>query len=51
MLLWKTYHVAENKKRVIQDNAYCFGISESEYDKQIALPPTKVKGEGINLKN
>jgi hypothetical protein len=35
------------QKRQIQDNLYCFGVSESEYDNQIALSRTKVKVQGI----
>jgi hypothetical protein len=32
----------------IQGNSYGFDISESEYDNQIALTPTKVKENGLN---
>jgi len=35
----------------IQGNSYSFDIAESEYDTQIALSPTIVKGEGTKLKN
>ena len=32
-------------------NSYNFHIAESEYDNQIALSPTNVKGEVIKFKN
>jgi len=35
----------------IQGDSYDFDIDESEYDNQIALSPTNVKGEGMKLKN
>jgi hypothetical protein len=35
----------------IQGNSYSFDVAESEYDNQIALSPTIVKGERIRLKN
>jgi hypothetical protein len=35
----------------IQGDSYDFDIDESEYDNQIALSPTNVKGEGTELKN
>jgi hypothetical protein len=35
----------------IQGDYYNFDIAESEYDNQSALPPTSVKGEGIQLQN
>jgi hypothetical protein len=34
----------------INDNCYSFDIAESEYENQIALSPTVVKGEGLNYK-
>jgi hypothetical protein len=34
----------------IQGDSYCFDNCESEYDDQIALSPTRCKGEGIKLK-
>jgi hypothetical protein len=35
----------------IQCNYYSFDTAECEYDNQIALSPTSVKGEEIKLKN
>ena len=35
----------------IQGDSYSFDIAESEYDNQIALSPTSVKGERNKLKN
>jgi len=35
----------------IQGDSYDFDTDECEYDNQIALSPTNVKGEGIELKN
>jgi len=35
----------------VQGNSYTFDIAESEYDNQIAMPRTNVKGEGIKLKD
>ena len=34
----------------IQGVSYSFDIAESEYDNQIALSPSNVKGERIKLK-
>jgi len=34
----------------IQGDSYNFDIAESEYENQIALSPTNVKGEGMKLK-
>jgi hypothetical protein len=35
----------------IHGDCYSFDIAESEYDNQIALSPTIVKGEGIKFQN
>ena len=35
----------------IQGDSYSFNIAEPEYDNQIALSLTKVKGGGIKFKN
>jgi len=35
----------------IQSGSYSFNIAEAEYDNQIALSPSNVKGEGIILEN
>jgi len=35
----------------LQSVSYCFDVADSEYDNQIALSPTIIKGEGTNLKN
>jgi hypothetical protein len=34
----------------IQGDSYSFDIAESDYDNQIALSPTNVKGKGDKLK-
>ena len=35
----------------IQSDSYNFDIADYKYDNQIALSPSIIKGEGINLKN
>jgi hypothetical protein len=35
----------------LQSASYSFDVAYSEYDNQIALSPTVIKGEGTNLKN
>ena len=35
----------------LQSVSYSFDVADSEYDNQIALSPTVIKGEGTNLEN